>query len=94
MRDLYLAGESYAGKYIPDVAARILVNNQGDISEYVNLKGLLIGNGVMNFKDNSLDKSEIEYMWEHDFIDDRLWGIYRESCRKDFHSPRCRYFQY
>lgn len=48
----------------------------------------------MNFKDSSLDKSQIEYMWEHDFIDDRLWGIYRESCRKDFESPRCKYFQY
>lgn len=33
-------------------------------------------------------------MWEHDFIDDRLWGIYRDSCRKDFASPRCKYFQY
>lgn len=48
----------------------------------------------MNFKDSSLDKSQIEYMWEHDFIDDRLWSIYRESCRKDFNSPRCKYFQY
>lgn len=54
----------------------------------------MIGNGVMNFGDDSLDKSEIEYMWEHDFIDDRQWTIYQESCKKDFHSPRCQYFQY
>ena len=33
-------------------------------------------------------------MYEHDFIDDRLWRIYRESCRIDFTSPRCMYFQY
>lgn len=33
-------------------------------------------------------------MYEHDFIDDRLWRIYRESCRIDFTSPRCLYFQY
>lgn len=58
-RDLYLSGESYAGKYVPDVAVRIIKNNQGDISNYINLKGLIVGNGVMNFKDNSLDKSEI-----------------------------------
>lgn len=73
---------------------RILRNNQGDISNYINLKGILIGNGVMNFGDDSLDKSEIEYMWEHDFIDDRQWTIYLDSCKKDFHSPRCKYFQY
>jgi hypothetical protein len=33
-------------------------------------------------------------MLEHDFVDDRLWGIYKQSCAKDFNSPRCRYFQY
>ena len=38
---------------------RILRNNEGPIEDYINLKGLIIGNGVMNFRDNSLDKSEI-----------------------------------
>lgn len=52
-----LSGESYAGKYVPDIAVRILNHNQGPISEYIHLKGLLIGNGVMNFRDYSLDKS-------------------------------------
>ena len=63
------------------------------MSKYINLKGLIVGNGVMNFKDNSLDKSEIEYMIEHDFVDDRLHGIYRSSCLVDFNSPRCKYFR-
>jgi len=57
MRDLYLSGESYAGKYVPDVAVRILKNNQGDIADYIHLKGIILGNGVMSFKDSSLDKS-------------------------------------
>lgn len=48
-RELFLAGESYAGKYIPDIVIRILANNQGDISNYINLKGILVGNGVMDF---------------------------------------------
>lgn len=42
---------------MPDVAVRILDNNQGPMSDYINLKGLIVGNGVMNFKDFSLDKS-------------------------------------
>lgn len=32
-------------------------------------------------------------MYEHDFIDERLWSIYRTSCAVDFESPRCKYFQ-
>ena len=27
--------------------------------EYINLNAILVGNGVMSFEDNSLDKSEI-----------------------------------
>ena len=48
----------------------------------------------MNFMDNSLNKSNIEYMIEHDFVDDRLQGIYKDACLRDFDSPRCNYFQY
>jgi hypothetical protein len=42
---------------VPDVAVRILKNNQGDIADYIHLKGIMLGNGVMSFKDSSLDKS-------------------------------------
>lgn len=79
---------------MPDVAVRILAHNQdSQVDDYINLKGIFLGNGVMNFRDNSLDKSEIEYMYEHDFVNQRLWSIYRHSCLKDFNSPRCRYVQ-
>lgn len=49
----YLSGESYAGKYIPDLAKAIYSNNL--ISDLkINLKGLLIGNPAMTFKSGSL----------------------------------------
>lgn len=48
----------------------------------------------MNFGHYSLDKSQIQYVQEHDFIDDRLWTIYQSSCARDFNAPRCKYFQY
>jgi len=41
--DLYLAGESYAGQYLPNIA-NFIVNNQ-TFSDELNLKGLLVGNG-------------------------------------------------
>ncbi|KAK9476413.1 Alpha/Beta hydrolase protein [Lipomyces japonicus] len=43
--DLYIAGESYAGMYIPYIADAILSrNNQTDSKQYP-LKGILLGNG-------------------------------------------------
>jgi hypothetical protein len=70
------------------------VNNQDESKEYINIKGILVGNGVMNFAHNSLERAQIEYLNEHDFIDDRLWNIYSSSCTRDFNSPRCKYFLY
>lgn len=41
----FIGGESYAGKYIPDLALRILE------SGLINLQGILIGNGILNWID-------------------------------------------
>ena len=44
-----ITGESYAGKYIPDISNLILDNNGDEKNKYINLKGIMVGNGVMNF---------------------------------------------
>lgn len=44
----WIAGESYAGKYIPDLAVLIDYNN-GASSVNINLKGIMVGNGIMTF---------------------------------------------
>jgi len=43
-RELYLTGESYAGHYLPNLAAYINIQRNKDI----NLKGLIIGNGMLD----------------------------------------------
>lgn len=43
-RDLYIAGESYAGHYIPVFAARILAGNADDAMPTIALQGVAIGN--------------------------------------------------
>ena len=52
--DLYLSGESYAGIYVPYLASRIdeyITNNTGKEGVYLpNLKGIIVGNGVTNWK--------------------------------------------
>ena len=48
--DLYIAGESYAGAYVPMLALEILAHNKGERKAvgapmHMNLKGILVGNG-------------------------------------------------
>ena len=45
----WIAGESYAGKYIPDLAVKIDLFNRGAGSQAINFKGIMVGNGVMSF---------------------------------------------
>lgn len=47
-RPVYIAGESYAGKYVPAIGYYILKKNAGHLTEHrrVNLAGIAIGNGL------------------------------------------------
>lgn len=42
--DFYIAGESYAGIYIPQLASQILDYNEQMQTIHINLRGILIGN--------------------------------------------------
>ena len=45
----FIAGESYAGKYIPDLAVLIDRYNL-DAASPINFRGIMVGNGVMSFR--------------------------------------------
>ncbi|GMF47481.1 unnamed protein product [Phytophthora fragariaefolia] len=47
-RPLFLAGESYAGHYIPAAAHKILRENKSAKTRLLNLQGIAIGNGLTN----------------------------------------------
>jgi len=61
--DLYVSGESYAGVYVPYLAYRIdQFNNQAPASQKINLKGIMVGNGVTNWEwDGDTTYVEIGY---------------------------------
>ena len=42
-RDFYIAGESYAGHYAPQLAATILLHNTYNNRSIINLQGILVG---------------------------------------------------
>lgn len=65
--DFYVTGESYAGKYVPAVSYAIHLNNP-DASFKINLKGLAIGNGLVD-PINQLVHSE--YLYQYGFIDSK-----------------------
>ncbi|XP_076945837.1 serine carboxypeptidase-like [Bidens hawaiensis] len=46
--DFYITGESYAGHYIPALAARVNKGNKNKEGIHINLKGFGIGNGLTN----------------------------------------------
>ena len=69
-RDLYLAGESYAGIYIPYLALRIDEFNQKS-SEKINLKGFMIGNGVTNWK-YDVTPAFVKMSYSHGLISNSL----------------------
>lgn len=62
-RQWYLAGESYAGKYIPQLAIRMLNDKK------IDLKGILLGDPWVNPK--LQQKANIDYAYYHGLIDDK-----------------------
>ncbi|VVC29665.1 Serine carboxypeptidase, serine active site,Serine carboxypeptidases, histidine active [Cinara cedri] len=65
--DFYVTGESYAGKYVPAVSYVIHKNNP-NASLKINLKGMAIGNGLIDPKLQALVHGETRY--QRGFIDD------------------------
>ncbi|XP_024369284.1 serine carboxypeptidase 24 isoform X1 [Physcomitrium patens] len=83
-RDFYIAGESYAGHYVPQLAKLILDRNVGaDLK--INLKGCLTGNPVTDgYWDNV---GNIDYWHSHAIISDQTWEKMKKEC--NFSDPHC-----
>lgn len=52
----------------------------------------MVGNGVMDFTNGHLDKSQTEYLIDHNFVDPDTLPYYYGACQTDPHSAGCRYF--
>ncbi|XP_023752643.1 serine carboxypeptidase-like 31 [Lactuca sativa] len=76
-RTFYIAGESYAGKYVPELAGLIQDKNN-DPSMFINLKGILLGNPETNDAEDW--KGMIDYAWSHAVVSDETHKTIRESC--------------
>jgi len=66
--DFFVAGESYAGIYVPMLALEIM--RRGTATK-VKLKGFAVGNGLSNYRLN--DNSLMFFAYNHGLIPDNLW---------------------
>nr|XP_048322294.1 serine carboxypeptidase-like 33 [Ziziphus jujuba var. spinosa] len=78
-RDFFIAGESYAGHYVPQLAELVYDRNK-DTTKYplINLKGFIVGNPET---DDYYDyKGLLEYAWSHAVISDQLYEKAKQVC--------------
>ncbi|KAK2635725.1 hypothetical protein Ddye_030517 [Dipteronia dyeriana] len=72
--EFYIAGESYGGHYVPQLAEVIFDENKKTAEDnFINLKGFIIGNALMDFETDQ--DGMIDYAWGHAVISD---GVYRD----------------
>ncbi|KAA8522858.1 hypothetical protein F0562_009281 [Nyssa sinensis] len=77
-RGFYIAGESYAGHYVPQLAKKIHDYNKVSSHPFINLKGFTVGNAVTdNYYDNV---GTVTYWWSHSMISDRSYKSILKNC--------------
>ncbi|XP_012460076.1 serine carboxypeptidase-like 34 [Gossypium raimondii] len=83
-RDFYIAGESYAGHYVPQLAELIFDSNKiVPKSDYINFKGFMIGNALMD--DETDQTGMVDYAWDHAVISDGVYSNIKIKC--NFSTP-------
>lgn len=73
--EFFISGESYAGVYIPFLAME-LINNYTD---KVNLKGILIGNGLTSYLTDA-EESMIDFSFWHGIVPIELYRRFEDNC--------------
>ncbi|TVU09868.1 hypothetical protein EJB05_43365, partial [Eragrostis curvula] len=80
-RPFYISGESYAGHYVPQLAATILLHNRYNGRTIINLRAILVGNPVIDWNTNT--KGQRDYLWSHGVISDEIFDNITKNCNFD-----------
>ncbi|XP_044947609.1 serine carboxypeptidase 1-like [Hordeum vulgare subsp. vulgare] len=76
-RDFYIAGESYSGHYVPQLATVIVALSELGLTD-MNLKGIFVGNPLLDWSNNR--QGSLEFLWNHGVISDEVWGNISQHC--------------
>lgn len=77
-RDFYIAGESYAGHYVPQLAQIVYERNKGVQNPVINFKGFMVGNAVTDDYHDFV--GTFEYWWTHGLISDSTYRNLQVAC--------------
>ncbi|KAL4571345.1 hypothetical protein LXL04_018103 [Taraxacum kok-saghyz] len=80
-RDFYIAGESYAGHYVPQLSQAIVRYNKANTKSPINLKGYMVGNALTD--DYSDHMGVFQFMWSAGMISDQTYKKSNELCDKE-----------
>jgi len=77
--DFYISGESYAGIYVPFLAYFVTQYNEGPSSRKINLKGILVGNGVTDWKLDT-EPALYDFAYTHALYSHELRDQFNNKC--------------
>lgn len=77
-RDFYIAGESYAGHYVPQLSQLLYRNIKGIQNSTINFKGFMVGNAVTDDDNDFI--GTFEYWWTHGLISDSTYYKLKAAC--------------
>jgi serine carboxypeptidase-like clade 2 len=77
-RDFYISGESYAGHYVPQLAHVILAHNKKTKKTPINLKGILIGNAVIDDETDNIGM--YDYFGSHALVSGEVTDQIHKHC--------------
>ncbi|KAH0780969.1 hypothetical protein KY290_000567 [Solanum tuberosum] len=77
--ELFLAGESYAGHYIPQLTILLLDYNRKPNVKPIKLKSIALGNPLLDLE---ISVKSSEYLWSHGAISDELLTMKRTICNE------------
>ncbi|KAL6844876.1 hypothetical protein ACP4OV_025535 [Aristida adscensionis] len=78
-RDFYIAGESYGGHYVPELAVLVTAMNRFPGQETpINLQGIFVGNPLLDV--HMLVKGNLEYLLSHGVISDEIRSKILAEC--------------
>ncbi|KAL9675659.1 hypothetical protein QQ045_003863 [Rhodiola kirilowii] len=82
----YVAGESYAGIYIPTLTSAIVAGNEAGSKPVIKIKGYIIGNGVTDpvFDDNAL----VPFAHGMALISEDIFKATESACKGNYYDPK------
>ena len=88
-KDLYLSGESYAGIYIPYLANKIIKYNENIVSsKKINLKGILVANGITDWNYDTTP-AMVDFAFSHHLTSYENRLNYIKYCLKEKNNSQC-----